>query len=220
MDAELGRRQCEDQPALAVIHGRKAEHVAEERASGLRILGVDESVHAADHGAALYRAENALIEIRELTPSDQPFLREMLYTALFWRGGWRRLPRRLTLRLRPVAMYHRGWGRAGDTGFVAELDGSPVGAVWYRFFSPEEHGDGYVDPETPELAIAVVANQRGRGLGRRLMETIHERARRDSVRRISLSVNADNPAKRLYAALGYREYVPADGKGRMVLELD
>jgi GNAT superfamily N-acetyltransferase len=157
--------------------------------------------------------------VRELTAADLPFLREMLYTALFWRGGWRRLPRWLTLRLRPVAMYHRGWGRLGDTGFVAEADGLPVGAVWYRFFTEEEHGDGYVDAQTPELAIAVVEGRRGQGIGRRLMEAIHERAQRDDVARISLSVNADNPAKRLYAALGYRDYDPGDRKGRMVLEL-
>lgn len=157
--------------------------------------------------------------VREVAEADLPFLREMLYTALFWRPGRPRLPRWLVLRVRPVAIYHRGWGRPGDTGFVAEADGLPVGAVWYRLFTPEEHGDGYVDPQTPELAIAVVEGQRGRGVGRRLMETIHERARRDGVRRIALSVDADNPAKRLYAALGYRDYEPADGKGRMVLEL-
>jgi GNAT superfamily N-acetyltransferase len=158
-------------------------------------------------------------KIRELTTADLPFLREMLYAALFWRPGWRRLPRWLTLRLRAVAMYHRGWGRPGDTGFVAEEDGRAIGAVWYRFFTEQEHGDGYVDPETPELAIAVVASHRGRGVGRRLMEAIHERARRDGVRRIALSVNADNPARRLYAALGYRDYQVADRKERMVLEL-
>jgi GNAT superfamily N-acetyltransferase len=159
--------------------------------------------------------------IRELTDADLPFLQQMLCAALLWSPGRRRFrwlcP--LVLRLRIVAIYHRGWGRAGDTGFVAEENGRPTGAVWYRLFTEEEHGDGYVDPETPELAIALVDGHRGRGVGRRLMETIHERARRDGVRRISLSVDAGNPARRLYAALGYEDYEPGDGKGRMILEL-
>lgn len=157
--------------------------------------------------------------IRELTEADCAFLREMLYAALFWRDGGRRLPRRLVLRLPQVAMYHRGWGRRGDVGYVAEADGLPAGATWYRFFTDETHGDGYVDAETPELAIAVVAHLRGRGIGRSLLETIHERARRDGVRRISLSVHAENPAKSLYRSLGYEEYEPDDGKGRMIFGL-
>jgi GNAT superfamily N-acetyltransferase len=161
------------------------------------------------------------VTIRELTESDLPFLRQMLCSALFW-GPRRRRFRwlgPLVLRLRIVAIYHRGWGRAGDTGFVAEENRRRTGAVWYRFFTDEEHGDGYVDPQTPELAIAVIASHRGRGIGRRLMEAIHDQARRDGVRRISLSVDAGNPARRLYARLGYRDYEPEDGKGRMILEL-
>jgi GNAT superfamily N-acetyltransferase len=162
------------------------------------------------------------VTIRELTPADLPFLRQMLCAALFWTPRRRRMLGWLgwlVLRLRIVAIYHRGWGRPGDTGFVAEENGRPTGAVWYRYFTEEEHGDGYVDPQTPELAIAVLEGHRGRGRGRRLMEAIHERARRDGVRRIALSVDADNPARRLYAALGYEDYEPEDGRGRMVLEL-
>jgi GNAT superfamily N-acetyltransferase len=116
-------------------------------------------------------------------------------------------------------IYHRNWGRPGDAGYVAEEDGGPIGAVWYRRFTEAEHGHGYVDDETPELAIAVVDGFRGRGVGRRLLEAIHERARQDGLRRIALSVEDENPAKRLYARLGYAEFEPGDGHGRMILEL-
>jgi len=159
------------------------------------------------------------VTIRELTPSDLPFLRRMLLAALFWRPKRRWFPTRPLLLLPQLAIFHRGWGRPGDTGLVAEEDGRPVGAVWYRFFTEESHGEGWVDAETPELAIAVVPDRRGSGVGRLLMEAIHERARADGLRRISLSVEPENPAKRLYERLGYVDYEPGDELGRMLLEL-
>jgi GNAT superfamily N-acetyltransferase len=166
-------------------------------------------------------APDRRLTIRPLTTEDVPFLRRMLVAALFWqeRRRWYGPALPLVLLLPQVSMYHRGWGRPGDAGFVAEEDGRPVGAVWYRLFTEEHHGDGYVDPETPELAAAVVDGSRGRGVGRRLFEAIHEHARAEGLRRISLSVDAENPARRLYASLGYEDYEPDDGKGRMVLHL-
>jgi ribosomal protein S18 acetylase RimI-like enzyme len=157
--------------------------------------------------------------IRDLASGETAFLQEMLYAALAWRPGVELPPREWVLEHPQVVVFHKDWGRDGDTALVAEESGRPIGAVWYRFFTEAEHGEGYVDDETPELAIAVVEGSRGRGVGRILMQQIHDRARRDGLECISLSVNTDNPAKRLYAALGYVDYEPGDGLGRMILHL-
>jgi len=157
--------------------------------------------------------------IRELIRAETAFLREMLYTALAWRPDVELPPKEWVLDHPQVVIFHRDWGRAGDTALVAEEGGQLVGAVWYRSFTESEHGEGYVDDRTPELAIAVVEEARARGVGGRLMQQIHERARHDGVVRISLSVDADNPARRLYTRLGYVDYEPGDGLGRMILDL-
>ena len=159
------------------------------------------------------------VRVRELGEPDLPFLREMLYEALMWRPDAERYPPEFLLAHEQVTRYHEGWGRAGDVGLVAEDDGSPVGAVWYRLFSEDDHGEGYVDPDTPELAIAVVDGRRGEGIGRTLLDAAVERARADGLRRLSLSVDEDNPSKRLYARLGWTEYEAGDGLGRMVLDV-
>jgi ribosomal protein S18 acetylase RimI-like enzyme len=159
------------------------------------------------------------MRIRDLQPDELPFLREMLYAALDWKDGRWLPPRFLLVRIPQVSIFHRGWGRAGDTALVAERDGTRVGLVWYRFFTEERHGEGFVDEETPELAVAVVDGHRGEGIGTALMEAMHERARADGLRRISLSVDHDNPARHLYARLGYVALAEREDDDRMVLEL-
>ncbi len=158
-----------------------------------------------------------MVEIRDLRAEETGLHRDMLYAALKWNPKRRLPPKALLLRLPQLTMFYAGWGRAGDTALVAELDGRPVGLVWYRYFTDETHGEGFVDAATPELAIAVDDAHRGLGVGTALMEAIHARARCDGVARISLSVDLGNPARRLYERLGYVEVEP--GSEKMVLDL-
>lgn len=143
----------------------------------------------------------------------------MLVAALLWRPKRRWWPTSLLLLFPQMQIFYRGWGRPGDTAFVAEEEGRPIGIVWYRFFTEASHGEGYVDEDTPELVIAVVREARGHGVGRALMTMIHERARSDGVRRMSLSSNLENPARRLAESFGYRELAEREGDDRMLVEL-
>jgi ribosomal protein S18 acetylase RimI-like enzyme len=103
-----------------------------------------------------------------------------------------------------LSKYFRGWGRAGDMGFVAIERNSVkvLGAVWARAFTACDKGYGYIDDETPELSVAVMPEYRGQGIGTDLLRKLMEESRLN-VRALSLSVSPDNPAVRLYRRLGF-----------------
>ncbi len=58
--------------------------------------------------------------------------------------------------------------------------------------------------ETPELAISVLPEFRGYGIGTKLMKKLFEILRDNGYARTSLSVQKDNPAVRFYERLGYQ----------------
>ena len=96
----------------------------------------------------------------------------------------------------------------------------PVGAAWYRLFTKDEPGYGFVDEETPELSIAVVPSKRARGHGFMLLKALMERAREDGFDRLSLSVEPDNPSIALYEKFGFRRVGERNGTTTMVADLN
>ncbi|MCD6494643.1 GNAT family N-acetyltransferase [Candidatus Bipolaricaulota bacterium] len=147
------------------------------------------------------------IRLRELQHCDTPFLREMLYEGMFWRTIAGRPTLEEALALPEVVREVAGWGeRDGDTAVVAMVDSTAVGAAWYRFWTEDDSSSEYVDENTPVLAIAVHRDYRNRGIGRRMIAWLIDRASKQSISQISLSVSKDNRALKLYRDLGFREH--------------
>src|SRR3954451_10049311 len=85
-----------------------------------------------------------------------------------------------------------------------------------RLFAGDDHGQGYVDAVTPEVAVAVRDGYRGTGMGGRLLTALADGAAAAGIEKLSLSVDPKNPARHLYEKLGYRE-LRADEDGILML---
>ncbi|GAB4584305.1 N-acetyltransferase family protein [Nocardia sp. IFM 10818] len=141
--------------------------------------------------------------VRQATVDDEKFLWAMLFEAAH--AGEQGMVSPDELKGVPeLACYVEGWGRAGDFGVVGGRDGELEGAAWVRRFAHDKPAYGYVDDETPELAIGVVPGLRGVGLGTALLDAVIVEARLHYPG-VSLSVRVSNPALRLYQRAGFVE---------------
>jgi ribosomal protein S18 acetylase RimI-like enzyme len=160
-------------------------------------------------------SERGRIVVRRGGVQDVRFLRDMLHHAYYWKE---RAP---DAGPGPVALYVKAWGRPGDTAVIAIEGGFPVGAAWYRLFAKERRGYGFVDERTPELAIAVVPNARGKGVGSKLLDALLARAREAGYPTVSLSVDRENSgAIELYRRHGFERVGEDQDSVTMLAQLD
>ena len=154
--------------------------------------------------------------IRPATEADLAFLERMLC----WAGSWRSTALDESVLAEPaVSRYLEGWGRPGDLALIAETAGGPVGAAWYRLFRAQDHSYGFVDEETPEVTIGVEPAHRGAGVGTKLLDALADVAREAGCPALSLSVEDDNPAFKLYERVGFERREHKDDAWTLVLRL-
>jgi GNAT superfamily N-acetyltransferase len=134
--------------------------------------------------------------IRQLTCQDEPILWEMLYYGLS-SAEKSEPPSRDVVRRPEISRYVDGWGRVGDTGFVAhdKKIQALLGAAWLR--RPTDKSDA-----SPELALAVKPEHRRHGIGTALLTHL-VRANPDHST-ISVSFVAGKPVLRLYERFGFK----------------
>jgi GNAT superfamily N-acetyltransferase len=142
------------------------------------------------------------VRVRAGEPSDTAFIVEMA-----------RLASAVEDRALPPADdpgLAQGLPRSPDTAVLAlDQDGRPVGAAWWHFRGPPLllTPDG---AQVPELVVAVMPFDRGRGIGRCLLDALAARAAEHGYDRLALNVHIRNPAARLYSRAGF----VVAGKGR------
>jgi GNAT superfamily N-acetyltransferase len=155
----------------------------------------------------------SVVPVRTGEPSDAAFIVEMARLASVIEN------RPLPPADDPALV--RGLPPAPDTAVLAlDAVGRPVGAAWWHFRDPPL----VVTPggeQVPEIVVAVLPHDRGRGVGRCLLDALAARAAGHGYDRLALNVHIRNPAARLYSRIGFE--VAGEGRGplgvAMVLQL-
>lgn len=136
--------------------------------------------------------------IRELKQSEVKMLDTFLYEAIFVPEGAEAPPKEV-IQHPDLQIYVSDFGRQSDVCYVAEAAGDIIGAVWTRII----HDYGHVDDETPSLAISILKEYRNLGIGTQLMKQILTALKAQGYRQVSLSVQKENDAVRLYEKVGF-----------------
>ena len=158
------------------------------------------------------------VTTRPLSEDDRELLRTAILANLNWTGETRFGPRDVDERP-DLRHYTEFRPQRGDFGLVAEQGGRSVGVVWLLFLDAHDPGYGFVADGVPELGIWVTPGSRGQGVGGALLlRAALDAARRRGTERVSLSVEAGNPAVHLYRRCGFRP-VPGAAAGTFAVDL-
>ena len=209
-------RAIDTAQGASVLAGWGPDHTCWLRPDRLRYTGVVEQWHrprsfAIPENISWLRvpadSADGSVHVRPLSADDDSLVEEATVLNVNWTGQ-ERVTAADVAADPALAHYSALRPDRGDFGLVAEVSGRPVGVVWLLFLDAADPGYGYVADGVPELSVCVWPGYRGRGLGALLLEAVLAAAGDRGLERVSLSVEAGNPARRLYADMGF---VDAEG---------
>ncbi|MDR2914602.1 MAG: GNAT family N-acetyltransferase [Tannerella sp.] len=159
------------------------------------------------------------IIIRKILPEEYNLMEDIMYEAIYHPDPKNPYPKNV-IYLPQVRVYWDNWGKGkNDHCLMAVVDDKIAGAVWIRTFQGEIKGCGYIDAQTPEIAIALFEEYRGKGIGTQMMEQMIVLMKSEGYHQVSLSITKGNPAIRLYERLGFQTIDENDEDYIMLLYL-
>ncbi len=136
--------------------------------------------------------------IRKIKSDEYRILDDFLYEAIFIPEGIEPPPKSI-IEQPELQVYVENFGKKDDYCLVAEIDNKIIGAVWVRIMDDY----GHIDNNTPSLAISLYKEFRGQGTGTALLENILSLLKSENYKKVSLSVQKENYAYRMYLKAGF-----------------
>jgi ribosomal protein S18 acetylase RimI-like enzyme len=159
------------------------------------------------------------ITIVQAESQDLPFLRKMLYEAIFIPPGEVK-PEESIIDDPRIIKYIQDWKLPSDCGCIASVEGTAIGAAWSRLLNPQNPGYGYVAPHIPELCMAVLPEYRAKGIGTLLLENLFQQLQSKGYPQLSLSVDRRNRAVYFYLRSGFTLLETREMDFVMIRDLD
>jgi ribosomal protein S18 acetylase RimI-like enzyme len=157
-----------------------------------------------------------MINIREIQKAEIFNLDNFLYEAIYIPEGQKK-PDIEIIQIPELSCYIKDFGKDSDLCLVAESQGDLIGAIWIRIYTEYEKGFGYVDSKTPELSMSVVKKYRKQGIGTKLLTSMIEKLIQIGYNQVSLSVDLENYALKLYQKNGF-DVVQSDDKSAIMIK--
>lgn len=153
-------------------------------------------------------------KIRKILESEYVILDKFLYEAIFIPHGIEPPPFSI-IEKTELQVYISDFGKKDDYCLVAEKDGKIIGAVWTRIMNDY----GHIDDNIPSLAISLYKEFRGKGIGTALLDSILSLLKSKNYEKVSLSVQKENYAYRMYLKAGFEVVEENDKEYIMVCNL-
>lgn len=137
--------------------------------------------------------------IRDIKEEEYCLLSNFLYEAIYIPDGVEPPPKSV-ISCPDLQEYIFEFGkREHDRALIAENQGNIIAAIWVRIMNDYGHIDNY----TPSLAMSVLQKYRGLGVGTSLLKQMLLVEKLAGYSKISLSVQKDNYAVKMYKKAGF-----------------
>lgn len=153
--------------------------------------------------------------IREMEKDESPLLKNFLYEAIYIPEG-EKIPDKSIVNLSELQIYYKDFGSfKDDIALAADVKDKVIGAAWVRIMDDY----GHIDNETPSLAMSLFKEYRNLGIGTVLLNELLSELKIRGYLKVSLSVQKDNYAQKMYKKAGFKVIKENEEEYIMLAEL-